>query len=258
MGDMLQKGRTDGDGKCRLDGIPPGTWGITAVYPGQASTWLRRIVVDCEVVAGQTTVVAVDFQAASASLNATVTLDGESPLAGHATFTLTRPGESETHMNTATWGDDGTFAIADILPGAGSLMLMAMFSEDRRRTKNFDLEIVENEQKVIEIDLSGGQTLTGVMNGLATTEHGTVAVLRGEHEFDELRLETMSEIQPLAAGSGIVAADGSYSVEGLDPGLYTILAVVTRTRNTFDPVRWSTTVVEISDAGESTVDFDMR
>jgi energy-coupling factor transporter ATP-binding protein EcfA2 len=99
---------------------------------------------------------------------------------------------------------------------------MAMFSEDRRRTKNFDLEIVENEQKVIEIDLSGGQTLTGVMNGLATTEHGTVAVLRGEHEFDELRLETMSEIQPLAAGSGIVAADGSYSVEGLDPGLYTL------------------------------------
>ncbi len=258
MGDMLQQGRTDSDGKCRLDGIPLGTWGITAVYPGQIGTWLRRIVIDCEVVAGQTTVVAVDFQAASASLNATVTLDGESPLGGHARLTLTRPGESETYMYIATWGDDGTFAIADIMPGAGSLMLMAVFSENRMRTKNFDLEIVENEQKVIEIDLSGGQTLTGVMYGLATTEHGTVAVLRGEHEIDEITLETISEILPLAAGLGEVAADGSYSVEGLDPGLYTILAMVTRTRNTFDAVRWSTTVVEISDGEESTVDLDMR
>jgi hypothetical protein len=258
-GDMLQRERTDSDGRCILDGIPPGEWSISAVYPCQINSYLRRIVADCEVVAGQTTKISIDFDIPSASLNGTVTLDGESPIGGHAMLTLTRPDESEWYIST--WNDNGTFTITDIVPGAGSLTLMAIFEGNRTRSKGFDLEFAENEPKVIEIDLSGGGTLIGVMHGLATTEHGNVVVLRGEHEIAEVTLEWFMAMQSFAAGSGIVAADGSYSVEGLEPGLYTIFAMVTKSLHgpdIFDDVRWATTVVEISDTEESTVDFDMR
>jgi len=258
MGDMLQRGRTDGDGKCLLDGIPPGTSGVTVVYPGQINSWLRRIVVDCEVVAGRTTNVPINFQTPSASLAGTVMLDGESPLGGNIMLTMTRPTESEWYM--ATWDDDGGFTIADIVPGAGTLSITVFFGENKMRARSFDLEFADGEQKAIEIDLSGGQTLTGVMEGLAATEHGSVVALRGEQEITEVSLEMITSIQPFVVGSGIVAADGSYSIEGLDPGIHTLLAFVTKTLNSdaFDDARWTTTVIDVSETEDNTVDFDMR
>lgn len=258
MGDIIQRGRTDRSGRYRLDGLSPGVWGVTAVYPGQTSSWQRRIVVDCEVIEGRTTEVSVDFQVASASLEGTVTLDGESATGGNIMLTLIRPGESETY--SATWTDKGIFTIVDIVPGAGTLGLNVVFGENRRRSKAFDLEFVEGESKVIEIDLSGGQTLTGVMHGLGTTEHGGVVALRGEHEITEVTLEWFTAIQSFAVGAAIVAADGSYSVEGLELGMHTIVATVTKTLNSdaFDDVRWTSYVMEVSDTGDNTVDFDMR
>ena len=148
----------------------------------------------------------------------------------------------------------------DIVPGTGTLGLNVMFGENRRRSKAFDLEFADGESKVIEIDLSGGRTLTGAMHGLGTTEHGGVGALRGEHEITEVTLEWFTAIQSFAVGAGIVAADGSYSVEGLELGMHTIVATVTKTLNSdaFDDVRWSSMVIEVSDTGDNTVDFDMR
>ncbi len=61
-------------------------------------------------------------------------------------------------------------------------------------------------------------------------------------------------------GDHVVEADGSYSIEGLSPGHYTMLALITKTRgpDAFnDGVRFATAEVDVVDGETATVDFEM-
>jgi RNA polymerase sigma factor (sigma-70 family) len=258
LGEFVQRGHTNEDGRVLLEDLPVGLVGITAVYPGQMNSYQRRIVVDTEVTAGTTQSLLINFETPSATIDGVVTLDGATPIGGNIILSMVRSGEMERYV--ADFAEEGAFHIADVVPGTGCLHLNVYFEGGNPRTKSIDLEIAEGEQKHLDIDLSGGATISGVVMGLGATEHGTVAVFRGRHEFTEISLATFTKLQSFAAGVGIVDPTGAYVMEGLEPGVYTLVALATKTRgpDAFDDALWATTQVEVSEEGLSGVDFDMR
>jgi hypothetical protein len=76
-----------------------------------------------------------------------------------------------------------------------------------------------------DIDLTG----TGVIEGWIDNVQGrsaSIAVLEGDYSLGEAAeaMHFTDSVRPLA-GFGLVQEDGSYTVEGLEPGTYTVVAV---------------------------------
>lgn len=255
QGATYQRGTTGADGRATLTDLPEGIIGITAVYPGQQQ-YTRRIVVDVAIKPGATASASIDFAAATAAIEGQVTMGDQVPFGGRLGLSIRNGDRVESYMGE--FSNQGAFTFENVVPGEATLQVHATF-EGTSRTRSVPLTIAEGERQRVDVDLSGGGNIEGVVAGVPASNHATVVVAQGEHAITEISLAAFSELQQSIAGSSLVDADGAYRIEGVATGHYTLLVLVTKTRgpDAFDDARFAITALDVADGKTAAMDFDM-
>jgi protocatechuate 3,4-dioxygenase beta subunit len=196
---------SDADGLFELDGVEPGTRSIAADHDGHV-----RSVRDLEVTRGDNR---LDFRLEPGlTVSGRVLDEGGAPVSG-ARVSLESPDERFTFRSGGELTDDaGAFAVEGVAPGAYTVSAqMEGFAAARQE----GVEVAGAPVAGVELHLSRGTTVTGRLLGVELAEMAGARVLAGS-------FANTSRMPAFAA----VDYDGSYRIDGLAPGEWTLMAVL--------------------------------
>jgi uncharacterized GH25 family protein len=191
------RARTDGDGQYRIDGAPPGKRTLEARAEGY-----RRAVRDVEVAARNP---AVDFQLdRGLEASGRVVDDGGAPVAGAQLILIA--GRDFMNAQRTLSEADGGFRLTGLQEG--SYTLRASKEGYAADPKGTPVTLTGASASGLEVRLSGGGTIAGRVTGL---------------EFSQL---SRVRVSASMIYNGRVDPEGSYQIQHLPPGSYTVTAVV--------------------------------
>jgi protocatechuate 3,4-dioxygenase beta subunit len=218
---------SDGDGRFAIDGLAPGPLRLVASHTAFGRTFRE---LDAE--PGENH---VDFQFAGGQTLAGHVLDSAgAPVAGARVWLRSRP--STTLPTQAVSRDDGRFTFDGLAPGAYELQAA---KDGRGRTRGpVPVQIAaESPPQEVAVELAGTGAIRGRILGLTPDELARVRL-----GVDGASPEATS-----------VSYDGSYSVSGVLPGTWRVVAELPRTgrqaegQATLEP-----------EAGDALLDLDFR
>jgi protocatechuate 3,4-dioxygenase beta subunit len=213
--------RTDANGYYSIAGLPDGEAMVycSVSSPGGSN---RNRQITATILAEQVTQVDFDFSLASASVEGVVYGEEDTPLAQvHVNGTVNDGGAIES-VGTQT-DANGYFLLENLPAGSVSLMVYAQgYSQ-----KSVQVELINGQRAYKDISLYGGATITvTVSNAPEVAREVAVAALRGEIEIPEGRsMETLMLLQKDLAAAAEAGENGVGHLTGLEPGVYTIVAV---------------------------------
>jgi hypothetical protein len=187
-----------------------------------------------------------------------VTLSGEPAESGNVTLRTT--GSAGTEQSGRSIGLNGRYVFRDVPAGPATLSVGVPTESGDWLTRTVNVEIAEGEVTTVDVDLSGNSVVAGYVGGLGPFEHGSVYVLSGQVDIREFTPSTHQELVPFLQGQSVVAYDGVYEIEGLEPGVYTVLAVAAQRTlsGSIVQARFATSVLNLQENQEAAVDFDLH
>lgn len=195
---LLVRALADGDGRYRLDGVPPGPRTLEATAEGY-----RRGVREAEVTAGTGT---VDFELERGlEVSGRVVDDAGSPV-GSADVALL-VGNDARNARRAITGADGGFRLSGIEDG--TYRLMARKDGYATDFRGQAVTVAGGSLTGLEIRLSSGAAITGRIIGVELSQLSRVRVWANWE-----------------GNLGRVDPDGMYRISSLQPGNFTVTAVV--------------------------------
>jgi protocatechuate 3,4-dioxygenase beta subunit len=219
------------DGKFRIEGLAPGTYGLTVVtQPNTAGAGYGDLVT-VTVADADLTDVDIPVHGGATVAGTLVIENPPDPAAASsvskfmvaATVTPSEPSLSTPLPVTAGVGADGSFALSGLKPGLVKLLL-----QDFTGPKGFSILRIERENVPIENGILVGEDET-IANVRVVIGHGT-AVIRGQVTFENGKLPKDHELIAIATrvGGAMIARPfrvderGQFVVEGLATGDYTV------------------------------------
>lgn len=212
---------TDPYGVATVEGLHPGRVDVTA-YKTEERTLVKEVVL----IPGGTTELAFDFGAASGSLEGFFTVEGKPVSDGRVEMYLYIDTPTGPERLVARAKSDGSYVFPEVPEGTAEMVVEARAGSGWfRRPHIHGIPIPADTVVRRDIDLTG----TGVIEGWIDNVQGrsaSIAVLEGDYSLGEAAeaMHFTDSVRPLA-GFGLVQEDGSYTVEGLEPGTYTVVAV---------------------------------
>ncbi|MES1243960.1 MAG: carboxypeptidase regulatory-like domain-containing protein [Acidobacteriota bacterium] len=197
---MQDSGTTDGDGRYRLEGIPPGSRSFQASHPDY-----RRTVRDLEVRSGENT---LDLSLeGGVEVRGRVVDEGGAPVPG-ARISL-REGGRSWDLPRDVSGADGSFTLTGVADG--TYRLVGEKEGFARDEEGLAILVAGSSVGGLEVKLGRGGAVTGQLLGLDFTE--------------------LSQVQVRSDGggggrTGTVRPDGSYRIENLASGKRRIVATL--------------------------------
>jgi len=251
---------TRADGSYVLQDVPEGYVNISVYSPGSHAPSSHRHVTQRDILVknGQTTQVSFDYPPGNSRVEGNVSLFGEPVERGHVTLRMTGPAGAE--LSRRSVGINGRYVFRDVPAGPATLSVAVTIESGGWLEKTINVEIPEGAVTTVDVDLSGNVVVAGYVDGLAPFERGSVYVLSGQVDIREITPSTHQELVPFLQGHSAVGYDGVYEIQGLEPGVYTLL-VVARPRNIhggFDQARFATAVFNLQENQEISLDFDLR
>ena len=251
---------TDENGRYRISGIGLGLVDVLAKFkdPGSKSDPLR-LQRQAEIVAGQTTTVDFHFPAGLATLEGSITANGAPVTFAEIQGTVTTDEGQSFFGSTAR--DDGYFRIEDIMPGTALVVVSARAGQaELRRTISVELAGGETARQDIAFDTASG--VTGSVTNLAQGETGQVLALPGHVSVDTSSFEAIVALETLKIGESDLDANGQFSIGGLEPGPYTLVALVFSEHadtgdDALDSLRLAIATTAVSAAGEASVSLTL-
>jgi len=251
---------TEADGSYLLSDVPEGSVDVFAQLPGSFPPYSRRSAHQQDVLVqnGRTTHVRFDYPAGNGRLEGSVTLFGEPVERGEVT--LRTEGPAGTEQSGRSIGINGRYVFRDVPAGPATLSVSVRTQRGDWLNKTINVEIPEGEVTTVDVDLSGNSVVGGYVYGLGPFERGTVQVLSGKVEIREFTPSIHQELVPFVQGHSMVSYDGVYEIRGLEPGVYTLVAIATpRTlHGGYDHARFATAVFNLQENQEINLDFDLR
>lgn len=210
---------TDAEGRYRITGLIPGGRTVHFRYTG-AGTPNYKVPVIIE--AGETTITNVQFLWGTASIEGTVYRDSRTPLVA----------QIEVHYLEQTFyaksNADGYYIVED-LP-AGPVQLLGFTGEPslpdaplQRRLYAFELN--DGDQFHQDIWLAETAIACSVANIPETNFIAFFVAFNGEIDFSNVEAEMLLVWTRQRAALGAVSTDGTGTLRGLEPGMYTVVAV---------------------------------
>jgi RNA polymerase sigma factor (sigma-70 family) len=252
---------TDESGRFLLTGLESGEVSVVANFKSPPEGQFRRLVVPATVVAGQITEVTLTFGTEFGSIRGSVMRSGAAGGDGFVQVDTRVGADVEEIRGNLT---DGAFYLERVPAGPVSLRvrlhLETQDSGDRQIVKSMEAEVKPGEELSVSVDFSGTARVTGQVLGLSATDHGAVRLLEGDVQVPDFSLETRAAMEGLTRGVVSVTAEGTYDLEGLEPGTYTLVANVSPKGDSDNKenTRIATMLIQLAEGATAVTDFDLR
>ncbi|MBI5095991.1 MAG: carboxypeptidase regulatory-like domain-containing protein [Candidatus Hydrogenedentes bacterium] len=244
------------DGTYEFQNVLPGDVTVVAGFSinNTSSRQLQRAVT---VTAGQNVVVDFNFPPYSTALSGIVTVQGKPAVSGFIQATVTTSsGDESSHAQIQS---DGSYRF-DALP-QGTATLTGSASDGERQGR-INIEVVIPSGGAVRQDIV--TTLPARIHGTvtgATGGYSGVAVLQGEVAIPAtVTPELYAHYQEIDVASMTLAPDGAYNLDGVPPGVYTVVAysAPSQSAEALPQLRHASSVVNLTEGADIVLDFSLR
>jgi protocatechuate 3,4-dioxygenase beta subunit len=220
-----QNAMTDATGYYAFRRLPEGEGTVTVSLRGDASGDQRQYLnAERSVIVADGRVTRADFEFSSqdASVEGIVTVEGVPASVAYVSLTVASSG-GEQHTGTRIEAN-GFYRLENLSPGSATLDVSLRTGRDGRN-KSLQFELAAGQQLRQDVDFGPVSSVMGTLRGVRSGEQAHIAVISGEVQMERPTLEDVQSLLNLMSGYGDVAADGTFEVENLEPGTYTIVGV---------------------------------
>ncbi len=220
-----QNAVTDSTGYYEFRRLPEGEGTVTVSLRGDASGD-RRQYLNAErsviVADGQVTRADFEFSSQDAAVEGIVTVEGVPASMAYVSLTVaSSSGEQRAGTRIEA---NGFYRLENLSPGSATLDVSLRTGRDGR-SKSLQFELAAGQQLRQDVDFGPVSSVMGTLRGVRSDEQAHIAVISGEVQMDRPTLEDVQSFLVLMSGYGDVAADGTFVVENLEPGTYTLVGV---------------------------------
>lgn len=215
---------TDEEGRYQIAGVGLGLVEVLAKWKGpDGKSGPLRLQQQAEIEANKTTVVDFYFTSGLAVLEGAITSNGEAVSFAEIHGTVSAEEGQSSFSSTAR--EDGFFHIESIMPGTAWVSVTARAGQAELR-RNFMIELCEGQTAYQDVSFDTKSGVSGLVSNLAPGEVGQVLVLPGHETLDMSTLEAIQELDTIKSGEGNVGRNGLFTIKGIEPGSYTLVALV--------------------------------
>lgn len=153
----------------------------------------------------------------------------------------------DSHWSAATHADAaGTSRVDKVPPGQARLQVVATdpSGNRRQRSESFDFRVGEHVTR--DVDFEAACTIDGTVSGMRRGESAGIMVITGSHDLQNVTEEDLYAFGGMSVAEGRARReDGSFSISGLEPGTYTVIALTENYQAEIDGGRdyWFTSTV---------------
>ncbi len=182
----------------------------------------------------KTSTVNFDLPVMQSSIEGAVLIEGQPPAEGLINARIVCSyGEYQLKAQVT---EDGRYRIEGLPAGTVTMNVIAIDPDGIGRGQNVDIELAESQAVQYDFLFAAGCAISGTVTGAANDERTSVLILKGRAApSTEIRFEDLVNLSEDVAGNVDVAPDGTFRIDGLDPGPYTALAMAIRAPDTWGP-----------------------
>lgn len=215
---------TDSEGRYRIAGVGMGLVDVLAKWRGpDVESKSFRLQRQAEIEAGKATVVDFHFASGAATLEGAVTSNGQPVSFAEIHGTVSTEEGQSAFSSTA--GEDGSFHIEQLVPGEAWVMVTIRAGQAELR-QNFTVELREGETAYQEVKFDTASGISGSISNLSPGEVGQVLALPGHESVDTSTFDSILQLDAIKSGESDIGQNGSFTIEGLEPGPYTLVALI--------------------------------
>lgn len=208
----------------------------------------------------EVTVVNFDFLSDTGALEGVLTANGQ-PLAGSwlEMVIVTAYGEETV---TAKGGEDGAYLVGNLPAGAAMVQVGGIRSDGTRVVQSITVEVVSGQVIRRDIDFTGARFVEGTVRGVKVGSEAGVLVVPGEADVRVFNSDLFQQWQQVVAGVADLDAKGSFRIEGLESGIYTVIAFGADRSlgqaERFDTASFASRVVDLNERSATGIELTLR
>jgi len=159
----------------------------------------------------------------------------------------------------APLGPDGDYRVENLEAGTVAISVRAATSDTTGLLKAASVVLTEGNSARLDFAFEGRAVLSGAIHGVTLDEAVEIGVALGDVSADVTGGDLMAPTPCVIVASTRTDAQGSFRIENLDPGLYTVIAraMPRSAANSLDRVRQAAAVVTAPDSGEQNVTINL-
>jgi RNA polymerase sigma factor (sigma-70 family) len=257
------RGRSNSSGEFEVNGATPGEYSVLC-WIDKADSGLahhRSVSRLVQIDSDATTEIRFDFPSAAGTIEGVVTAQGR-PIA-NASVKVTVEGSAGLETRTTKTSETGQYLIQDLPEGVAQLTTRASSKGIGIPNETVDLFLENNAAEIRDIEFLGAGILVGkILTGKADAGNIKVRVVPDRHPIEwegEYTEEEFLRIDPDVVGVGFVREDGSFRIEGLEPGNYKVVARTMRGAGDTLVIRaFTSSLFDVGSSGESYMELDLR
>ena len=222
-------GVTDAEGRYCLTGVPEGEVIVGVLSPSWTPRSSHSIQQHTVVEMGKPSQVDFTLPSSSAQIEGTVLVNGQPPESGYISVNMT---DSSGDVSLVAPVDPDGHYRAENLPGGRVTMRVTVIGRDgAQRWKTADLQISDGQTEQRNFEFTAKASVSGAVSGIGGGETATVMAIAGEYVAAlPLTEAALTGMNPYVVGTSEVDGGGRYRIEGLDAGIYTMVAITRANR----------------------------
>lgn len=243
-----------GNGEYNFTGLPAGTASVS-VYGNRGGGSNRNISKQAEVATDQVTTVDFDIVSGSAVLEGVVTRGGQ-PVSGVYINVVVKSGGDGQEGAMVQSDTRGAFRLEGLPAGPANVMV---HEPNGRQARTFRVELADNQVTQLDANLDSGAKITGKLSGMPQGWMSSVVLINGTFDMpaDTNVQSIQTELVDRMAGGAQTNPDGTFEIEGAQPGDYTVLAIAFDPQSGGQTTKHVTAPVTVSESGETSVNLTL-
>ncbi len=248
--------QTDGNGKYSIERVPEGTVRVFALIRQKDSSHSARR--QAIVAKGEVTTVDFALAGGTATVEGFVTKDGK-PVTG-ATIGVSVAGPSGIVEGFGGQADKrGHYRLEGVVVGDAVLRASYQTPDKGIRFRSALVDVSDGQVTRHDVEFTGGAAIAGTVSWENAAYQPNVAVFRGDLQIDSVDHDFWWDNEQVYIGGGVVQPDGTFHMDEIEPGEYTVLAFagVSGTPQNVPNTRIATEHVQVADGGEVSVNLTL-